>query len=92
MDYIDSVLTNAIITGTSKRHKLLSSIKAALVIGKHTLNRYYDRTDHSEVFRIAMGMFNFLALRLDMLIYLYSSTPSTQAAVFQERRMAPEVD
>ena len=35
-------------------------------------------------------MFDFLVLRLDMLIYLYSSTLSTQAAVFQECRMAQE--
>ena len=41
---------------------------------------------------LAMGMFDFLVLRLDMLIYLYSSAPSTQAAVFQECRMAPGVD
>ena len=27
-----------------------------LTIGKKTLNRYYDKTDHSEVFRIAIGM------------------------------------
>ena len=57
MDHIDSVLTNTILTGTSKKHKLLPSIKAALAIGKRTLNCYYDKTDHSEVFRIAMGRF-----------------------------------
>jgi hypothetical protein len=32
------------------------AIKAALAIGKTTLNRYYNKTDHSEVFRIAMGV------------------------------------
>ena len=31
------------------------SIRAALAIGKKTLNRYYNKTDHSEVYRIAMG-------------------------------------
>jgi hypothetical protein len=36
------------------------AIKAALAIGKTTLNRYYDKTDHSEIFRIAMGTFFFL--------------------------------
>ncbi|KAF8163031.1 hypothetical protein B0H34DRAFT_744625 [Crassisporium funariophilum] len=30
------------------------SIRAALAIGKKTLNRYYNKTDHSEVYRIAM--------------------------------------
>ena len=32
-----------------------TAIKAALAIGKKTLNRYYNKTDHSEIFRIAMG-------------------------------------
>lgn len=60
MDHIDSVLVNAIVTGSDqKKTKLLLSIKAALSVGKRTLNRYYDKTDHSEVFRIAMGMNNF---------------------------------
>lgn len=60
MDHIDSVLTSAIVTGSSKKHKLLPSIKAALAVGKRTLNRYYDKTDHSEVFRIAMSEFSLL--------------------------------
>jgi len=25
-------------------------------VGKKTLNHYYDKTDHSEIFQIAMGM------------------------------------
>jgi hypothetical protein len=33
------------------------SIQSALGIAKKTLNRYYNMTDHSEVYRIAMGMF-----------------------------------
>ena len=30
-------------------------MRAALGIGKRTLNRYYNKTDYSEVYRIAMG-------------------------------------
>ncbi|THU87433.1 hypothetical protein K435DRAFT_584645, partial [Dendrothele bispora CBS 962.96] len=30
------------------------AIHAAVSIAKKTLNRYYDKTDHSEVYRIAM--------------------------------------
>jgi hypothetical protein len=66
MDHIDSVLANVILTGTSKKHKLLPSIKAALAIGKRTLNCYYNKTNHSEVFRIAMGRY-LLVLQLDTL-------------------------
>lgn len=50
MDHIDSHLATA-----AKKKKYPLSIQASLAIGKKTLNRYYDKTDHSEVFRIAMG-------------------------------------
>ena len=33
-------------------------IRAAITIGKKTLNRYYDWIDHSELYRIAMGTFH----------------------------------
>ena len=58
MDHIDEHLATAAID-----NEYPLAIKAALVIGKKTLNRYYDKTDHSEVFRIAMGMY-FLTLML----------------------------
>ena len=51
MDHIDEHLTTAAID-----NKYSVAIKAALAIGKKTLNWYYDKTDHSKVFRIAMGM------------------------------------
>jgi hypothetical protein len=50
MDHLDGYLTTATLDSN-----LPLPIKAALAIGKKTLNRYYDKTDHSEVFRIAMG-------------------------------------
>jgi hypothetical protein len=56
MDHIDKHLTTAAIN-----NKYPLAIKAALAIGKKTLNCYYDKTDDSKVFRIAMGMY-FLAL------------------------------
>ena len=51
MDHINEHLTTAAINC-----KYPLAIKAALAIGKKTLNRYYNKTDHSEVYRIAMGM------------------------------------
>ena len=50
MDHIDSFLATA-----AKRRKYPLSVHAALAIGKKTLNRYYDKTDDSELFRIAMS-------------------------------------
>jgi hypothetical protein len=51
MDYIDEFLTTA-----SLKTTLEPSVHAALRIGKKMLNCYYDKTDNSEVYRIAMGM------------------------------------
>ena len=83
MDHIDSVLTDAIVSGTTrKKHKLLPSVKAAIAVGKQTLNRYYDKTDHSEVYRIAMGMF-LLILRVDLLIYFAVLHPRHKLEYFK---------
>ena len=50
MDRIDEHLA------TSAKNMCYSvAIRSALAIGKRTLNRYYNKTDHSEIYRIAMG-------------------------------------
>jgi hypothetical protein len=50
MDRIDEVLaSNALDV------KFSVSIKAALAVGKKTLNRYYSKTDMSDVYRTAMS-------------------------------------
>ena len=51
MDCIDEVLTTNAID-----ERLSVSIRAALAIGKRTLNRYYCKTALSDVYQIAMGM------------------------------------
>jgi hypothetical protein len=57
MDHIDEVLTtNALDT------YIPISIEAALAMGKKTLNRYYSKTDLSEVYRTAMSKSFFLLL------------------------------
>jgi hypothetical protein len=51
MDRIDEVLaTNAL------DEQFSISIKATLGIGKKTLNRYYSKTDASDVYRVAMSV------------------------------------
>ena len=51
MDTIDEVLaTNAI----SSKYSV--AIHAALSVGKKTLNRYYEKTDFSKTYCIAMGI------------------------------------
>jgi hypothetical protein len=53
MDHIDKVLATS-----SDRHQYSLSICAALVIGKNTINWYYNKTDYSETYHIAMGTHN----------------------------------
>jgi hypothetical protein len=55
MDHIDQHLATAAI-----KNEYSLAIRAALAIGKKTLNRYYDSTDHSEVYQIAMSTCPFL--------------------------------
>ncbi|KIM55803.1 hypothetical protein SCLCIDRAFT_71675, partial [Scleroderma citrinum Foug A] len=50
MDYLDEVFTNGIL----KKDLLHPAIRAAIGLGKKTLNRYYSLTDSSELYCIAM--------------------------------------
>lgn len=50
MDHIDTTLAT-----TLEDMAVPLSLRAALAIGKQTLNKYYNKTDHTEVYRIAMG-------------------------------------
>jgi hypothetical protein len=50
MDRIDEVLASSALDV-----QFSVSIKAALALGKKTLNRYYSKTDMSDVYRTAMS-------------------------------------
>jgi hypothetical protein len=67
MDHIDKVLA----TSSDSPHQFGPSIRAALAVGKNTMNRYYNKTDHSEVYRIAMGKSSYIYLN-GTKVYWYS--------------------
>ncbi|KAF8256681.1 hypothetical protein EI94DRAFT_1488774, partial [Lactarius quietus] len=50
MNHIDKVLA----TSSDSPNQFNLAIRAALAIGKKAMNRYYDKTDQSEVYRISM--------------------------------------
>ena len=50
MDHINKYLATA-----CQNIKYSKAIHAALALGKQTLNRNYDKIDHSGVYRIAIG-------------------------------------
>ena len=53
MDHIDKVLA----TSSNSACQFSLPIRAALADGKNAMNKYYSKTDHSEVYRIAMSKF-----------------------------------
>jgi hypothetical protein len=55
MDHIDKVLA----TSLDSPYNFSIAIRAALAIGKIAMNRYYNKTDHSEVYRVSMGTLSF---------------------------------
>ena len=50
MDFIDQKLTTDAILG-----KYCVAIHTSLEVARRTLNRYYNKTDYSELYRIAMS-------------------------------------
>jgi hypothetical protein len=50
MDHIDQHLTTSSLNRTYG-----TAVHVALALGKTTLNRYYNLTDSSEVYRVAMS-------------------------------------
>jgi hypothetical protein len=85
IDHIDEVLTTESID-----HSFMPAIRAALAMGKKTLNRYYNLTDSSDVYRIAMGKSSYTILTL--LNILSSVTSSAQVAILQTCEMGARVD
>lgn len=52
MDFLDQQLTDNLL-----KSRYSTPVKSAINLGRKTLNRYYDMTDHSEIYRIAMGKY-----------------------------------
>lgn len=55
MDVLDQYLTDYSLNPT-----YALPIRAAVKLGKKTLNRYYSRTDDSKAYRIAMSTLHFI--------------------------------
>ena len=80
MQYIDNILT----TSSDPSSKLSLAIRAALTIGKATLNKYYNKTGELEVYAIAMGTRS-LCLTTSYVsdCEISSPSPSSQVGLFQ---------
>ena len=72
MDHLDQHLASSALDLS-----LPASIRSAATLGKCTLNKYYNMTDLSEVYRIAMGkpFYFFIYLQVNLIDMFGSSTP-----------------
>jgi hypothetical protein len=55
MDHIDKVLA----TSSDSPHQFSIAIHAVLAIGKKARNQYYNKTDQSDIYQIAIGTISF---------------------------------
>lgn len=79
MDAIDDAFGSGIIN----RQRLSRPLRRALAIGKATLNKYYNLTDESDIYRVSMGTLPccpFCAL----FKYFSSATPFVQVILFRQ--------
>jgi hypothetical protein len=85
MDHIDRHLATA-----ARNDKYKPCIQAALAMGKKLLNKYYSYTDHSELYRISMSKFLFIAFIIIALSLssARSSSPESQACLFRSSWVA----
>jgi hypothetical protein len=83
MDHIDRVLATS-----SENNQYSLSIHASLVIGKNAINRYYNKTDHSKTYHIAMGMCSFIHMFSTSHYFISTSSSSpSQTFILQGTRM-----
>ena len=77
MDHIDKHLATSALD-----KKYNSAIQAALAVGKNLLNKYYNMTDDSELYRIAMSMFLTVIFEFISFLNICSSPSRSQAYIF----------
>ncbi len=89
MDMIDKVFTTAAVNNT----EFSAPIWSSLLVAKKTLNQYYQLTDNSDVYRIAMGEFFASPHAFTQLTALLVSPSScAQAGLLRASNMGTSLD
>ena len=60
------------LTAAAENVEYSPTLQAALELGKNLLDKYYSLSDDSEIYQIAMGMYNMISIRV--IIILNAST------------------
>lgn len=90
MDHFDEKLATIIVSPHYS-----PSIRSAIRFGKKTLNKYYSKTDHSNIYRVAMGPYPYLIIFQSIIhtkLILFSLRSSLQVIILQEIRLGAGVD
>ena len=73
---------------TSDNHQFSLSICTALIIGKNTIDHYYNKTDHLETYCISMNKYLYLCIFIQFLhIASASPSPLAQTCILQRSRL-----
>lgn len=65
MDHIDTHLADIAIDDD-----YMPAVRAAALLGKKTLNKYYNKSDDAEIYRIAMGKYLACSLHVPLIYFL----------------------
>ena len=63
---------HAELTATVENVDYSPALQAALLLGKSVLDKYYSLSDESEIYRIAVGMYDLISFQL--IVNLITST------------------
>ena len=85
MDHLDQHLATSALDLS-----LPASIRATTTLGKCTLDKYYTMTNHSEMYRIAMGKFHYLRTYPTLIYLTASPTSMPQAWLLQDGQVDKE--
>jgi hypothetical protein len=86
MDQFDKALANSVVNPNYS-----SALRAAAKLGKDTMNRYYEATDASKIYRLATGMI--IGILTDvMYANKISLAPSTENGISQKGQLATVMD
>jgi hypothetical protein len=83
-----NIIDNVLATTLDSPYNFCLTICVALAIGNKTINKYYNKMDSSEVYRIAMGAGLLVPISLMTHFNSFSPSPSTQAQILQEKQLA----
>lgn len=86
MDHIDKVLA----TSSDSPRKFCLAIRAALAIGKAAMNKYYNKTDQSELYRIAMSTVSFTNIYSILILILAVLHPRRKLEYFKKQNWERE--